>query len=308
MDFDSSFSLEQMMRDAQTQMNKTKERLDSIDNTATKQLVGHSRAGLVGAVLVSLLLAAALPFAYCRYGHYMPEIYEELPVRLFLKIMLGAALALVVFVAIGNLVELRYYGAILRARRRLSQLGGRVAKGQKSLSRKMEGFLERRGARWELPLKPGDSIDREAGRISARLAGMEALGGGFLAKLKTVLYYAVCIVWAVLGPYVVLTVFYVLTGRASGESSGSSNSFESLGRIFSPETMNILIIVLLAVGSCIAEVLIAAVVWFMTDKRVGNVTLLGLLPGLVVWLPVLIAEVLVLLLADFAAAVVLAFV
>ena len=267
MDLDNSFSLDEMMKTAKSQMIKIRERLDFIDNTASEHLGGRSRAGLVGAVLVSLLWAAAFLAAYHYLGHYIPEL-SGFPLGLLL---LGVSLALVAFVMIGNLVQLKYYGTILNARRRLSRLSSRITKDQKALPGNLKVFLERHDAKWELPLKVGDSIDQEASRIASRLSGMEALSSGFIAKFKLFLYYVACLVWASVGGYTIVE----LTGGMDGTVTDT------------------ILVVVLTVITCIIEVLIAKVTWDVTGEDVGNGTLLALFLGPVIFFVVVIIAVIV---------------
>lgn len=257
MDFDHSFSLEKMMGDAKSQMSMNKEGLNIVDNMAGEHLDGRSRLGLLGAVLVSLVWAVAFLLAYHYFGHYIPEVHG-FPLG---RLLLGVSLALVAFVLIGNLVKLKYYGTILSARRRVARLLDRVTKHQKAMPGNLQVFLNQRSAQWELPLKVGSSIDREASRISARLSSMETLSNSFIVKLKLFLYYLACVVWTAVGGYTLIAF-----------DGGMDNT-----------AMDILILVALTVDTCIIETTIARAVWSATDEEVGNVTLLAILPGPVIF-------------------------
>lgn len=271
MNINNSFSLDEMMKTAQTQMIETRKRVGAVDNMANQSLGGRSRAGLLGAVVVSLLWAGAFLFAYRYFGHYIPEVYE-LPLGL---ILLGLSLVLVAFVLISDFVQLKYYGAIIKAQDRLARLDSRLAMGQGSLSNNLQVFRERRRAQWELPLEAGPPIEQEANLISSQLSGMAALSHGFIAKAKTFFYYAACLAWTVVGSY---TLLALLADRDP---------------ISSTEDMERLLLLAAMVVACIIELLIAKAIRNRTDEDVGNVTLLALFIGPAVFVAIILLAMLI---------------
>ena len=267
MTFDKSFTLDQMMKDAQAQMTKTGERLNAIDATLNDRLGGRSRLGMLGAVIVSVAWGAAFLFAYCYFNAYIPEPFG-LP-------LLGVSLALVVFVIIGDFVHLKYYGTILNAQERLTQLRSRVEMGQSGLPGNLRAFMDRRNAQWEMPLEAGSSINQEANQIEAQLAGMETLSSGLIAKIKDFLYYVTCIAWAGVGSYALFD--YVA-------------SFDFLD--FEYDTVHTIMIIAMVVA-CIIEILIAKMIWGMTNCEVGNVTLFATAVGPLIFVALILLVALV---------------
>lgn len=261
MNLNNSFILDEMMKTAQTQMIETRKRVGAVDNMANQSLGGRSRASLLGAVVVSLIWAVAFLFAYHYFGHYIPEV-RELPLGL---ILLGLSLVLVAFVVISYFVQLRYYGTILSARDRLARLDSRLAMGQSSLSNNLQVFRERRRAQWELPLEAGSPIEQEANLISSQLSGMEALSRGFISKAKVFLYYMTCVAWAAAGAYALF------------DFAASLDLFD-----FSDEVVYIIMVVALVI-TCIVEVFVAKAIWSRTNEDVGNITLLAIPLGPVVF-------------------------
>lgn len=271
MNLNSSFSLDEMMRTAQTQMIKTRERLGSIAKTADEHLGGRSRGTLLGAVAVSLIWAGAFLAGYLYFGHYLPQ-FNGIPLGL---VLLGVTLALVAFVVIGNLAQLKYYGTILSARDRLNRLDSRLAMGLSSLPNNLQVFRERRRAQWELPLDAAPPIEQEAGLIASQLAGMDALSHGFIAQAKKFLYYAACIVWTVVGSYTLLALL------ADRDPITSTEDLERIGLLVA------------LVIACIIEMLIAKTIRNRTGEDVGNVTLLALFIGPVVYIALILLAMLV---------------
>lgn len=256
--YDNSFGLEQMLEEAQDQMAAAKKRLRSLDAALVKRLDGRNRLGLLGAVLFSVGWIAVFLVASVYLKGHLPE-----PLRLAL---LGVSLLLALSLIIDELIQISYYGSILNARTRLLQMRRRVDKAQKTLADHLETYLKRRDAQWELPLTVGSSINQTAGQISARLSGMEALSSTFLTAAKTVLYYAACVVWAAAGSYILF---------------GLVVAFEFLEGL-SPNTITIMMVASTVIA-CIFEALFARMIWAKTDCDVGNLTLLALALGPVIF-------------------------
>lgn len=262
--YDNSFTLEQMMETAQDQMTTIKKRLRSIDATLNQRLDGQNRLSLLGTVIASLGWVAAFVLVYvCLSGH-LPQ-----PYRLAL---LGVSLLLALFMIIDELVRIKYYGTILKARKRLSQLRRRVEKAQSNLAGHLQTYLEQQGARWELPLDAGTSINQEASKISARLSGLEALSSSFITGVKNILYYVVCAAWTAAGSYVIFG-FVADSQFVEGLSSG---------------TLTIMMAAAMVIA-CIFDALFARMVWAKTDCEVGNLTLLALAVGPVIFAVVIVA-------------------
>ena len=137
--------------------------------------------------------------------------------------------------------------------------------GQSSLSNNLQVFRERRRAQWELPLEAGSPIEQEANLISSQLSGMEALSRGFISKAKVFLYYVTCVAWAAVGAYALF------------DFAASLDLFD-----FSDEVVHIIMVVALVV-TCIAEAVIAKMIWSRTNEDVGNLTLLAVPIGPVVF-------------------------
>lgn len=264
--YDNSFTLEQMMETARGQMTASQKRLRSIAAALDQRLEGQSRFRLLGGVLVSLGWAAVFVLAYVYSGRYLPR-----PYRLAL---LSASLLLALSMVIDGLLRIKYYGTILRARRRLVQMYRRVTKAQSTLAGGLQTYLARQGAQWELPLDAGASINQEAGRISAQLSGMEAFSTGFLPTVKTVLFYAACAAWTLAGAYVLFGFV-----PASIFAEGLSHS-----------TLTVIMAAAMVIACCF-EVLFARMIRARTDSDVGNLTLLALAVG-----PVIFAAVTILIL------------
>lgn len=257
MNLNNSFRLDEMMKTAQTQMVRTRERVGSIEKMANDHLGGRSRATLLGAVAVSLIWAGAFLFAYFYLGHYIPQLYG-IPLGL---VLLGVSMALVIFLVISDFVQLKYYGTILSARERLGRLDSRLSMGQSSLANNLQVFRERRRAQWELPLDAAPPIEPEANLISSQLSGMEALSHGFIAKAKLFCYYAACVVWTMAGSYALFNFV------------GSLDLFD-----FSDEVVTGILIAAM-VAACIVEALIAKAIRHATNDDVGNLTLFAVLLG-----------------------------
>lgn len=267
MNFDTCFTLDQMMEDAQKRMTRTVERLHAIDQTLNSRLGGRSRLSLVAALVISAAWAAAFLYAYNYFKEYIPEPYG--------LILLIVSLVLVAFVIIGDFVHLKYYGAILNAQTQLTQLRSRAEIGRGALAESTRVFMARRNAQWEMPLEAGLSISQEAGQIEAQLANMESLSSGFIAMTKNILYYTACIAWTVVGSYALFDFV------ANEEPFNISES-----------TLYAIMIVLMVIA-CIIEVLIAKMVWGKTDCDVGNITLLAVIAGPIVFVALAALAVLV---------------
>lgn len=259
---DNSFGLEQMLEEAQDQMAAAKKRLRSLDATLAKHLDGRNRLGLLGAVLVSMGWIAVFLAVYVYLKGHLPE-----PLRLAL---LGVSLLLALSLVVDELIQISYYGSILNARTRLLQMRRRVDKAQKTLAAHFETYLKRRDAQWELPLTVGSSINQAAGQIAARLSGMEALSSTFLTAVKTVLYYAACVVWAAAGSYILF---------------GLVVAFEFLEGL-SPSTITVMMVASTVIA-CTFEALFARMIWAKTNCDVGNLTLLALALGPVIFVVVI---------------------
>lgn len=256
--YDNSFTLEQMMETARGQMAASQKRLRSIAAALDQRLEGQSRFRLLGGVLVSLGWAAVFVLAYVYSDRYLPR-----PYRLAL---MGASLLLALSMVIDGLLRIRYYGTILRARRQLVQMYRRVTKAQSTLAGGLQTYLARQGAQWELPLDAGASINQEAGRISAQLSGMEAFSAGFLPTVKTILFYAACTAWTLAGGYVLFGFV-----PASIFAEGLSHS-----------TLTVIMAAAMVIA-CSFEVLFARMIRARTDSDVGNLTLLALALGPVIF-------------------------
>lgn len=252
--YDNSIRLDQMMGAAQNQMVAAQKRLDSIDAALKRRLGGRSRFKLLGAVVVSLGWAAAFLAAYLFLDGHIPE-----PGRLTL---LGVSLLLVLFMLIDELLQMKYYGTILRAQRQLSQLYRRVDQAQDALTSHLQTYLEQRDAQWEYPLEAGNSVNQKAGQITARLSGMEKLSSRFLTTVKKILYYAACAVWTAGGSYLIFS----LTAAFLFEDD------------LSPFTLAVMMTTAMVIA-CVFEILFARMIWGKTNCEVGNVTLLALAMG-----------------------------
>lgn len=268
--YDNSFTLEEMMETAEGQMFTAKKRLRLIDAALTQHLDGHSRFRLLGAMAASLGWAVVFLLAYvCLNGH-MPGLCR--------LALLGVSLLLVLSVMAGELVELKYYGAIFRAQKQLAEMRRRVEKAQNTLPTQLQAYLERRDAQWELPLDAGEPINQRASQVAEQLSGMERMDGGFLPAVKTVLYYAACAAWTVGGAYVMFS-FAAASQLMEGISSGPLTVMMVAGMVI----------------ACIFEVLLARMIWAKTNCEVGNLTLLALAVG-----PVIFAAAIVLMLLVYA--------
>lgn len=268
--YDNSFTLKQMMETAQDQMSKLQKRLLSIDAALKQRMDGRNRLNLLGALIASLGWAAAFVLVYVFLSGRLPQPYG--------MALLGVSLLLALFMIIDELIRIRYYGTILNARSQLVRMYRQVEKAQSTLAERLQAYLKQKDARWELPLDAGASINQEAGLISARLSGMEALSSGFITRVKNILYYVVCAAWTAAGAYV-LFGFVAATQFVEG---------------LSPGTLTIMMTAAMVIA-CMFDALFARRVWARTDCEVGNLTLLALAAG-----PVLFAAVIVVILIAYA--------
>lgn len=256
--YDNGFGLEQMMDAAKDQMAAAKKRLHSLDTLLVARLDGRSPLSLLAGVLFSVGWIVVFLAAYaCLKGH-LPE-----PLLLAL---LGASLLLALSLVVDKLIQIKYYGSILNARTRLVQMHRRVSKAQKNLAARQQAYMERRFDQWELPLDASPSINQSASQIAERLSGMETLSSTVLTAVKTALFYAACVVWTAAGAEILFDLVVV---------------FELLEGL-SPSTITVMKIASTVIA-VIFEVLFARMIWAKTNCDVGNLTLLALALGPIVF-------------------------
>lgn len=282
MTFDYSFDFQSMMNDAQTQFKKAGEQISAIEGTLTRRLDGTSRRGLAGAMAASAAWGAAY---LCAYWYLQDDLSWE-PMMSFLSLLgVGASLALVAALIVGNLVQMRYYEVIFNAEKQLHDLKARVDAGSRNLSSNMDAFMVCEKRRWEMPLTAGASIFEETTQIGTRLSELETLSSGPLNKLKEILYYIVCILWTVIGSHRLFDVALSLL-----EEDTNRGDLE----------MMLWVSVLIA---CLIEFTVSKKIWVRYGCSVNNMTLFASILGPVIFGLLTVLVVLVFFIVGFAIAI-----
>ena len=273
--FDQSITLKKMKDETFARFDKTDERLSGLESMIERRLGGKTRVGMFFGMLVTVGWGVGL-FYLLRFLARRPELTIprlELPkvldmeiFELLLLVAMGLTALLLVLMVLHNLIRMRYYGAILNAKAQVARLRGRVAVGKTALNSNLTAYEKCGEQGWKQPLPAGESIIADADRVDKQISGMDSLSDGFIAKLKSFLYHVVCILWCVVGCMAEYELLYEL-----------ANAYLFDGDL----TWKIASIVLLVftVITLIIEIIVARAIWSGTDCDVNNVTVLGILPG-----------------------------
>ena len=266
MNFNNSFTINNLVTDANKGFTDLQERLTKIDNRLTGSMHGKTRVGLIFGIIVTVAWGAGIVFLH-SLGSTM--VNKDL-----IMISLIASLALVVIMLLDHVMNFKYYGTILQYKSRLAQLKNQLNVGRNNVSVNKDVFLKSRTDGWKHTLAVGNCIPEEAKKIEDSLANVEAFSSGFVNGLKNFLYYAVTIIFMIVGS---IALFETTTGMISGIADGV---LESKG-------LRIVCIIGLIIAGII-EIILAKLVWGATNCSVTNATLFMILGGPILFVLVVV--------------------
>lgn len=274
MNFNNSFTIQDLVTDANKKFKELQTRLNKIDDRLRTCMNGKTRVGLIFAIIFTLVWGGI--FGY--FHNYIKNMVNPD----FLKVSFIASLVLVVVMLIDHAINFKYYGTIMQYQGRLYQLKRQLDMGKNNVSLNKDVFLKSRSNGWRHALEVGESIPEETKKIEESLAGVEALSSGFINGLKNFLYYTVTIVIMIIGS---LALFNMASGIITGIS----------GESISESTLQILCIIGFVIAGII-EILLAKLVWGATNCSVTNLTLLIIPAGPILFLLVMTLGTLLVLL------------
>lgn len=274
MNFNESITLNTYSDNANKQFNEMQSRLSKIENSFRTRMDGKTTGGLVGSFIGTLAWLAT--FIVCAV------MVRKLVDVTILAITLIAALGLMAFMLIDNIMTFSYYGKIATYRNSVSQLQNRVSIGKSSIKSNHDAFIGSKSRGWNYLLNAGPSIPEETTSIEATLANMESLKKGFINSAKNVFYYAAVVMITIAGCVALFpTGSEIITG-ISGESISSDTLM----------VLNVIALIIVGVG----EIILAKLLWSKTDCTVTNTTLFIVVLGPIAYLAlVAIATLLVML-------------
>ncbi len=264
-----SNNLNKLQAEAQTKLEALLAKINKTDDMLKDRLGGKGRGALIAGMFVSVLWAVI----YCvLYG-----VLREKAHPLLMLVTLGVSVLLTLFLLIGNLVQVKYYGTILKARSRLLGMRNQVESAKRALSAELATYRAAENNGWKLQLKPGQPVENQLRQIESQISGLQAASGGFIHGVKNVLYYIATVAWTVV-------CCMALTDVAMGILSDQ----------ISEKASNVICIIALILA-CIGAVIAAKIIWGATDCKVKNVTIFGTFCGPVVFALLILVVVLAIL-------------
>lgn len=262
MNFDNNISLQGYADAANRQFGETENRLSQIAGSFQTRMNGKSRAG----ILVSLIATGCWVVAVCVFFAYIKDsVNSALHLLCF-----GIALALLGVLLLDEITSFSYYGKIASYRDGIDQLLRRVTIGKSSIKTNQDAYMQSRSDGWQHPLPVGASIPEEADSIETAINGMESLKAGFVSKLKNFLFFLFAGSVTAIGCMALFeTASDIIT-----ELGDTSLEYSTLS------TLCIIAMLITVVG----EIILAKLVWSMTNCSVTNVTLLVAVLGPVLFL------------------------
>ena len=251
------FTLKTMSENADKRFSETEKRLSTMAGSFRRRMDGKTIGRLIGAIIGTLLWIAAFVVFYIYTSNMMISIIFQVSAPVVGALMLS--------LLIDTIIDISYYGRISSYGNSVTDLRNRITRGAGSINTDYDKFLNAKNKGWDMPLKVGSSIPDEAISIENAVVGMEKLKKGFINGLKNVLFFTAVIMVTIAGCDV---LFEVGKGILDAVSGGEIS--DKLSDIL----CNIAVII-----SCIAEIILARLVWSATDCRVNGVTLLILPAG-----------------------------
>ncbi len=243
MNFTNSIRISKMTDEATNEFRKLRVQLSRVEEVLTEQKSGRSPFKIWVSIFFSLVWLAA---AYGLY-HHTEVMYSD-------YLLLGCG-ALVLFMLLDHLSNLRHLGKIMAQGRKLNQLRDRLDRSERSMASDLKKMLasEKKGWNYKLDLEP--SIYKDSEQVMEMLKNIQALREGFLQKLKTFLYYLINIAF-------ILAAF--LWYRES--------LYDFTANLFDGDSFPIAHYI--ATGlACLIQIFLAKAFWGMTDCKVTNRTL-----------------------------------
>lgn len=251
MKLQDNVTLKSYSEKANKEFDAMESRLSEVENSFQTRMNGKTTGGLAGALFGTILWLVV--FAGAAF-----LVKDMLDRRLILAAFI-VAVALIVFMAIDNIMDFSYYGKIESYSGAISQLQNRVRVGRSAITENHDAFMRSKAKGWNYQLSAAPSIPYEATSIETTMAGMESLKKGFISNAKNVLFFATVIAVSLIGCYVLFPFGGdMVQGIMDGEVPY--------------DTLTILNFVAMVIV-CIVEVILAKLVWSKTDCEVTGKTL-----------------------------------
>lgn len=266
-----SIALNEMKNAAQSRFEQADERLSGIESRIDSRLGGKTRVSMFFGILVTLAWGVGLYYFAMFLKKNLWELIPNIgiPFKVFqpaVMVCLGLTALMLVLMVLSGFLQMKYYGSILSARDQVSRLRSRISVGKTSLTTNLSAYEKCAGQNWKQALTAGDSIPEATDEVERKLAGMDSLHDGFLAKLQNFLYHAVCIGWCILGCVGEYNICYSLVNDLLFDGDLGWN----LAKI---------VMIIFTVITVVVEIIVARAIWSGTGCRVKNLTVLGILPG-----------------------------
>lgn len=274
MTFSENISLQKYADSANQKFNESENRLSQIEGSFQTRMNGKTTGSLLGAIFGTAcwLAAVCISFWYIRW-------YVNGTISL---IGFTISLALIASLFVDEIIGLSYYGKISSYKDNIIKLKNHVSVCRNSIKSNQDVFMRSRINGWQHPLPVGSSVLEEAASIESTINGMESLKGGFINRLKNILFFAFAITITAVGSL-------ALFGTAGEIMTGIS------GEAINDDTILTLCVIGMLV-TVVGEIVLAKIVWSKTDCSVTNITLLIAAGGPVIFLAlVAIATLLVML-------------
>lgn len=284
MTFSENISLQKYVDSANQKFSESESRLSQIEGSFQTRMNGKTTGGLIGAMFGT----ACWLVAFCVFFWYIRG-YVDSTLSL---VCLGIAVALVIALFIDEIIGFSYYGKISSYKNNITQLKNRVSVGRSSIKSNQDAFMKSCSNGWRHPFSAGTSIPEEATSIESTINGMETLKGGFINRLKNILFFTFAIAITAVGSS-------ALFGTASKIMTGIYPDPIDYSTI---NTMCIIGMLITVVG----EIILAKMVWSKTDCAVTNTTLFIAAAGPVIFLALVAAATIVVMLVILAVKLLLA--
>lgn len=248
MNWEQTIDFQPMREEAAREFGRLTGQLDRTRSNLESRMNGNSTAAILGGILLSILYLAAYLYLYglgrTRIG---------IPYLALGALISGAALILTM--VLDSLIRLGYYGGIQRHLDQINRLIAGLKKSESALDKDLGDYSVADLRNWDLSLNGKESISGQAERIESAVSGMESLHRGFLNGLKNVLYYVTCLVWAAAGSLALFEIARRFVDVSQGWLYAGAGA------------------------ACVAEILLARLLWSKTGCEVRSLTVLATFAG-----------------------------
>lgn len=279
-----NITLQEYADQARKEFDTVDKRLSLTGVSFSDRMDGRSGASLVFSAIGTLLWLAAFTAGY----FFVRDSINSTMLLVACCIVAG----LILFMFIDNILDFSYYGRIAAGRAAISQLRSRISHGRDAIASNHQRFLGAEAQGWNLPLAAAPSIPDKARSIETTTASLLAVKRGFLNIVKNVFFFLSVAAVAIVGCIALFPVGESIMEGISGDQIPDDTV----------RVLNIIASVIALIGALI----LAKLMWGLTDCSVNGVTLFVTLAGPLVYLALIALGTLIVHLVILAISVILA--